>query len=88
MIFRLYGKNISTKESSAFRTTHLPTMYGNLSAVLTINLRWIAHRRQITSNTATIMFWFLMDPMKLQSTLMTVLKVAFSLNLRFLNRQV
>ena len=88
MIFRLYGKNISTKESSAFRITHLPTMYGNLSAVLTINLRWIAHRRQITSNTVTIMFWFLMDPMKLQSTLMTVLKVAFSLNLRFLNRQV
>lgn len=88
MIFNLYGKNILTKESNAFRITRLPVMYGNLSTVLTTNLRWFAHRRQITSSIVTTMFWFAMDPMTLQSTLMIVLKVVFSLSLRFSNRQV
>ena len=86
-IFRLYGKNILTKESNAFNITRLRAMYGNLSIDLTTNLRWSAHRQQITSNTVTTMSWFSMDLTRQLTTLMTALNVAFSLSLRFLNRQ-
>jgi len=87
MIFHLYDKNILTKESNAFNITHLRAMYGNLSIDLTTNLRWSAHRQQITSNTVTIMSWFSMDLTRQLSTLKTELNIVFSLSLRFLNRQ-
>ena len=66
MIFHLYDRNISIKESDSFHITHLPIMYENLSIVLITIILCSAHRQRITLNTAIIMFWCVMGLMRLQ----------------------
>lgn len=67
----LFDKNISTKESSASRTTHRPALCGNQLIVRVILKRCSAHRLRITSNIATVMFWFAWAQVRQRFTLRT-----------------
>jgi len=53
-------------------------MYENLLTDLTIPKQCFAHRQQITSNIAAIMFLYVKGLTKLQSTLMIAPKITFS----------
>lgn len=76
LTFRLFCKNISTKESSVSRTIHLRVQCENQLIGQATPRRCFARRPRITSDTATVMFWFAWARVRQRSTLRTERKEA------------